>query len=201
MVKKLVISLFRKLLKLNKSKDNAIIGGYTYGRPIIYQWKNEYKVSIGKFCSISKNVQIIVDGNHRPDWITTYPFGEIISSLPKNLKDNIKDIPQNPGHNKGKGNITIGNDVWIGINVLILPGVQIGDGAVIGAGSVVTKNVNDYEIVAGNPAKHIKYRFDEKQIISIKEIEWWNWSINKIKDNINFLQSEDIDDFIKKFGK
>lgn len=170
-------------------KINLTIGEYTYGKPIIFQWHENYRVIIGKFCSISSNVTIIVDGNHRSDWVTTYPFGEIIG-----------DIPKNPGHNKGKGDIIIGNDVWIGTDVIILPGVQIGDGAVIGAGSVVTKNVNDYEIVAGNPAKNIKYRFKEDQIKALKMIKWWEWPIEKIKKNVDLLQSSNIHSFIKKFS-
>ena len=113
-----------------------------------YQWHENYRVVIGKFCSISTNVTIIVDGNHRSDWITTYPFGEVI-----------KGIPKNPGHNQGKGDIRVGNDVWIGTDVIILPGVQIGDGAVIGAGSIVTKNVNDYKIVAEKSCKTYQISF------------------------------------------
>lgn len=187
-IMKLLVYSLKKFLNLKKHNYEAIIGEYTYGKPILYQWKDEYNVIIGKYCSISKNVQIIVDGNHRSDWVTTFPFGEIIEGIPKN-----------PGHNKGKGDICIGNDVWIGMDVLILPGVKIGDGAVIGAGSVVTKNVEDYEIVAGNPAKHIRYRFNEKQIALLKKIKWWNWPLEKIKGNINLLQSDEINEFIKKF--
>ncbi len=171
-------------------KSNLHIGVYTYGLPNIYMWTNKYHVHIGKFCSIAENVQIIVDGNHRIDWITTYPFGEII-----------KDMPRNPGHPIGKGDINIGNDVWIGKNVIILPGVTIGDGAVIGAGSVVTRNIDDYEVVAGNPARHIKYRFAKNQIIALKKIKWWNWPIEKIKCNLNLLQSQDINKFISEFVK
>jgi len=134
-------------------------------------------------------VKIIVDGNHRIDWISTYPFGELI-----------KDIPKNQGHPIGKGDIIIGNDVWIGMDVVILPGVQIGDGAVIGASSVVTKIVEDYELVSGNPAHHIKHRFTKAQIKALKRIRWWDWPIEKIKANANFLQSSNIDQFIKIFG-
>lgn len=169
-------------------KINLTIGEYTYGHPKIYQWHDYYKVIIGKFCSISNDVIIIVDGNHRTDWVAMYPFGELI-----------RDIPKNSGHNQGKGDIIIGNDVWIGANVLILPGVKIGDGAVIGAGSVITKSIDDYEIVAGNPAKHVRYRFNKDQIKALKRINWWNWSIKKIKTNTEMLQSDNIEEFIKKF--
>jgi acetyltransferase-like isoleucine patch superfamily enzyme len=169
-------------------QENVSVGEYTYGVPTIYNWTNKYKIILGKFCSIGTNVIIILDGNHRTDWISTYPFGHLIDGIAKN-----------EGHPAGKGDIRIGNDVWIGSHVMILPGVSIGDGAVIGAGSVVTKNVDDYEIVAGNPAKHIRFRFRDDQISALKKIQWWNWDIEKIKSNIASIESENIDDFLKKF--
>ena len=187
MIKKFT-GILKNLFNKHDKEKSLIIGSYTYGKPKIYRW-NKYKVVIGKFCSISQNVQIIVDGNHRTDWITTFPFGKMI-----------KDAPIIEGHPFGKGDIIIGNDVWIGLDVIILPGVNVGDGAVIGAGSVVTKNVDDYEIIAGNPAKHIRYRFNEETIQSLKKIKWWNWPIDKIMDNLEFLQSENIDKFIEKYG-
>ncbi|MEN6551804.1 MAG: CatB-related O-acetyltransferase [Methanobacterium sp.] len=175
----------------SKGTQNKVdIGKFTYGMPKIYMWTGKYGVHIGKFCSISENVSIIVDGNHRTDWVTTYPFGELI-----------KDMPKNEGHPQGKGNIEIGNDVWIGKDVLILPGVKIRDGAVIAAGSVVTKTVDNYEIVGGNPARHIRYRFSPKQINALIDISWWNWPIKKIKSNITLLQSSNIDEFIEKHGR
>lgn len=170
--------------------SNVHIGEFTYGDPQIFIWTNKYHVYIGKYSSIESNVKIIVDGNHNTDWVSSYPFGELIP-----------DIPKNSGHPIGKGNISIGNDVWIGYSTIILPGVKIGDGAVIGAGSVVTKNVDDYEIVAGNPAKHIRYRFSKDKIEKLKKIKWWEWPINKIKDNADILQSNNIDSFILKFGE
>ena len=168
--------------------SNVHIGDFTYGQPQIFIWTNKYHVYIGKFTSIEENVKIIVDGNHNTDWISSYPFGELIP-----------DIPRNPGHPIGKGNILIGNDVWLGYGAIILPGVKIGDGAVIGAGSVVTKNVDDYEIVAGNPAKHIKYRFSKEKAEILKKIKWWEWPVEKIKENAEILQSNNIDSFILKF--
>jgi ABC-type polysaccharide/polyol phosphate transport system ATPase subunit/acetyltransferase-like isoleucine patch superfamily enzyme len=168
--------------------SNVHIGEYTYGNPQVFIWTEKYHVHIGKFTSIDSEVKIIVDGNHHTDWISGYPFGELIH-----------DIPKNPGHPIGKGDILIGNDVWIGYDSVILPGVKIGDGAVIGAGSIVTKNVGDYEIVAGNPAKHIRYRFSKEKIEILKKIKWWEWPIETIKKNVNVLQSDEIDFFIAKF--
>jgi acetyltransferase-like isoleucine patch superfamily enzyme len=169
-------------------RENIQIGEFTYGTPQIYMFTRKYKLAIGKFCSIARNVRIVVDGNHRPDWITTYPFAETIDGFAKN-----------PGHPAGKGDMIIGNDVWIGRDALILPGVQIGDGAVIAAGSVVTKDVRDYEVSGGNPARHIKNRFTDQQINELKRIKWWDWPLDKIKANQQLLQSSNIDEFIEKF--
>jgi acetyltransferase-like isoleucine patch superfamily enzyme len=173
------------------SKKNVQIGEYTYGNPEVLMWTTNYNLSIGKFCAIAQDVRIIVDGNHRPDWISTYPFGEIIPGFNKN-----------PAYREkaGKGDMRIGNDVWIGSNALIVPGVQIGDGAIIAAGSVVTKNVADYEIVGGNPARHIRYRFNNRQIEALRKLKWWDWPIDKIQANCHLLQSAKIDEFIERFG-
>jgi acetyltransferase-like isoleucine patch superfamily enzyme len=171
-----------------KSRKNILIGEFSYGDPQIFMFTGNYRLVIGKFCSIADNVRIVVDGNHRPDWISTYPFGEKIDGLAKNR-----------GHPSGLCDMVIGNDVWIGRDVLIVPGVQIGDGAVIAAGSVVTKKVSDYEIVGGNPTRHIRNRFSDQQISELKSIKWWDWPLDKIKANYQLLQSSNIDEFIKRF--
>ena len=168
--------------------SNVHIGKFTYGNPDILIWTAKYHVFIGKFTSIAPETKIIVDGNHHADWISTYPFGELIEGIPKN-----------PEHPAGKGDIRIGNDVWIGYRTIIMPGIIIGDGAVIGAGSVVTRNVDDYEIVAGNPARHIRYRFSKDQISALKKVQWWDWGIEKIVQYSDMLQSDRIDDFILRF--
>jgi lipopolysaccharide transport system ATP-binding protein len=174
------------------SGKNIQIGEFTYGTPKVWMYvrKGKYRLVIGKFCSIGQHVQILVDVNHRTDWISAYPFGDLIYGLARN-----------PEHPSGKGDMAIGNDVWIGNDVLIVPGVQIGDGAVIAAGSVVTKNVSDYEVVGGNPARHIRNRFTDQQISELKSIKWWDWPLDKIKANYQLLQSPNIDEFIEKFRR
>jgi lipopolysaccharide transport system ATP-binding protein len=92
----------------------------------------------------------------------------------------------------GKGDVTIGNDVWLAANVIIMLGVRIGDGAVVAGGSVVTRDVDDYELVAGNPARHVRYRFDPEQVALLKEARWWDWPIEKIRENVAVLQSPDV---------
>jgi acetyltransferase-like isoleucine patch superfamily enzyme len=167
--------------------DYIHIGDYTYGAPKIYIWTNRFHIYIGKFCSFAEEVIIISGGEHRIDWISTYPFGSLIG-----------DIKPNAGHPTAKGDICIGNDIWFGTSSIILSGVTIGDGAVIGAGTVVSKDVQDYEIVAGNPARHIRYRFKEDQILALKRISWWTWPIEKIKAYLPLLESPDIEAFIKE---
>jgi len=152
-------------------------GAYTYDAGIkTHTWDNYTKYSIGKFCSIADNLTIFLGGNHRIDWISTFPH-------------------TNNNYNS-KGNIIIGNDVWIGSHVTILSGVTIGDGAVVGAYSVVTKNVAPYSIVAGNPIKLIRYRFTPDEIQQLLNIKWWDWPIAKIKQNAHLLGSSNLREFI-----
>jgi acetyltransferase-like isoleucine patch superfamily enzyme len=172
--------------KTNLTKNDIIIGEYTYGLPIIYNFNEKYKVRIGKFCCIAENVKILVDGNHITDWVTIFPFEFYAEGFPGS-------IDRSTGTER---DIIIGNDVWIGMDALILPRVRIGDGAMIGAGSVVTKDVEDYEIVGGAPARHIRYRFSKEQIENLKTIKWWDWPLEKIRQNSPLLESSEIDKFI-----
>lgn len=141
-------------------------------------------VKVGKFCSLADG--IIADGgfNHDIKNVSLYPFGVFRHGT--------------TGSNICKGDIIIGNDVWIGLNTVIMSGVTIGDGAVIGACSVVTKNVSPYSITAGNPATHKKFRFPKGYILSLLKIKWWDWSDQKINENWELLESHNIKEFIKK---
>ena len=177
--------------KLAKLIDNGVleIADYTY------QWQSlqidtyagsNAKVKIGKFCSISKNIRIITGGIHPTNWVSTYPFRAQFNLPGKNAD----------GMPTTKGDIIIGNDVWIGTGVTILSGVKIGDGAVITAGAVVTKDIPEYSIAGGVPAKVIKFRFTEEQILSLKAIEWWDWDEEKILKHVDYLSSDNVDMFI-----
>lgn len=170
------------------------VGPYTYGHEkikIIHS--NEGKIlHIGKFCSIADGVVVILGSNHRIDWVTTYPFGHI-------NKDKFPKLQINPGHPSTKGDVTIGNDVWIATNAVILSGVKIGDGAVVAAYSIVTKDVPPYCVVAGNPAKVVKKRFNDTVINKLLEIKWWDLDENSINKISDLLCSNDIDNFIKHF--
>jgi len=162
------------------------VGKYTYGIDHInVQWGSPKDIKIGSFCSIAANLTCFVGGNHRVDWVTTFPFGHIFN--------NVFDTFDGTGHPQSKGGIVIGNDVWIGKNVTILSAVTVGSGAVIGLNSTVTKDVPPYSVVAGNPAKLIRYRFSEQQISDLLEISWWNWSDTDINKMIPTLCSNDVD--------
>lgn len=174
-----------------KDQKNIFIGEYTYGNPQVFYWGENAKLVIGNFCSIAENVKIFLGGEHRTDWITTYPFSALEFNKIWPEAANIK------GHPKTKGDVIIGNDVWIGYSAIILSGVTIGDGAVIGAGSVVTKNVPPYTIVAGNPARPIRKRFPQKVINKLLKIKWWFWPIKKIKKHIPLLCSNNIKEILK----
>lgn len=143
-------------------------------------------VIIGKFCSISNGVTMMAGGEHNSDYISTYPF-------------NFMDwgyAPDAFAHPKTKGDIIIDNDVWIGMGAMILSGVHIGSGAVIGANSVVAKDVDDYSIVGGNPASHIRYRFGEAVRKELLRICWWDWTKEEIQRAVPFLMNNNIIEFL-----
>ena len=133
-------------------------------------------------------ITIYLGGNHNTNWITTYPFGHIYTDKFNSFNG--------VGHPKSKGNVIIGNDVWIGDNVIIMSGITIGNGAVIANNSHIVKDVEPYSIVGGNPAKLIKYRFTKEQIEKLEKIKWWDWTDEKINNNLHLLCSNNIDDFI-----
>ncbi|MCX7383985.1 MAG: CatB-related O-acetyltransferase, partial [Alphaproteobacteria bacterium] len=142
------------------------VGEWSYGVPAI-MWGEGARLSIGKYCAIAPGVTIYLGGNHRPDWVTTYPFSALAQHWPA-----ARGIV---GHPASKGEVTIGHDIWIGNDATILSGVTIGHGAVIGANALVTKDVPPYAIVCGNPARVIRLRFSEAQIASLLRIAWWDW--------------------------
>ena len=162
----------------SKQLGNPDIGDFTFGSPKVFQWGEGAKLHIGKFCSIAENVTIMLGGDHRTDWITTYPFNAL---LPNNYGW-IK------GHPHTKGDVWIGNDVWIARDAKIMSGVHIGDGAVVAASAVVTRDVPPYAVVGGVPAKVIKKRFPPKVINRLLEMEWWNWDLEKIAEAVPLLQ-------------
>ncbi|WP_338356238.1 CatB-related O-acetyltransferase [Yeosuana marina] len=142
------------------------------------------KLIIGKFCMIASGVSFIMNGgNHLTDSISAYPFA-VFGNGWEHAMDG-KSYP-------GKGNTILGNDVWIGHNATIMPGVTIGDGAIIATNATVTKDVEPYSIVGGNPAKLIKKRFSDNDINDLLEIKWWNWDIEKITKHLQLITSSEV---------
>jgi virginiamycin A acetyltransferase len=181
--------LSRKTLlgKRTKIRNRTEIGNISLGDYSYISGPGSYieEAIIGKYCSIARQVVIGVSG-HNYNWLTTSP---IITSKAYGFIDNDIKVPQ-------KEKPVIGNDVWVGMNVIIMRGVTIGDGAVIAAGSVVTTDIAPYSIAGGIPAKHIRYRFSKEIIESLLMIEWWNWPEEKIRQNAHLFY--DIQKFIQK---
>lgn len=171
------------------------VGEFTYGTNNItlHSWGEGSNVHIGNYCSIAKRCNLYLGGNHFHERVSTYPFF-IVSRGNEMLYPEIQSYQKSYSN----GDIVIGNDVWIGDNVTIMSGIKIGNGAVLATNSTIVKDVPDYTIVGGNPGKIIKCRFTETQIEALLKIKWWDWSLEKIKENILLINSENIDDFIEK---
>lgn len=182
-----------RLRKLPKGR--VVIGSHCSGTPWIYSQLASDNVTIGNFCSIGPDVMIIPSTGHIPlkefqkYRISTFPLAELKGWKSQYWRP----------FKGGEKPIMIGSDVWIGTRAIILPEVSIGDGAIIGAGAVVADDVPPFGIVAGVPAKLLRYRFTETQISKLLEIKWWNWSDAKIAENLDYFY-DDIDKFIEKFS-
>jgi virginiamycin A acetyltransferase len=183
-------------LKNFVTRENIEVGDYTYyddpegperfEQNVLYHFPfMGDKLIIGKFCAIAKDVKFIMNGaNHKISGFSTYPFSIFGNGWEKVIPKK-EDLPF-------KGDTIIGNDVWIGYEAVIMPGVKIGDGAVIASKSIVTKDIPAYSVFGGNPAKLIRYRFDEATIKELLEIAWWNWSAEKITKNLESIVDNDI---------
>ena len=178
-------------IKPTITDPNIIVGDFSYIADTdfeshvthLYEFIGD-KLIIGKFCQIASGVEFIMNGaNHQMNAVTTFPFYTLEGWDME--PPSMDDLPF-------KGDTVIGNDVWIGQNAVILPGVHIGDGAIIGANSVVSSNVEPYTIVAGNPARAIRKRFDDELIGYLLAFKWWDKSIEEINDLIPILTSSDL---------
>lgn len=174
------------------TNPNIIVGDFTYIADSefeshvthLYEWNND-KLIIGKFCQIAAGVEFVMNGaNHQMNAVSTFPFYTL---------EGWDMEPPASGDLPLKGDTVIGNDVWIGQNAVILPGIHIGDGAIIGANGVVGSNVAPYTIVAGNPAKELKKRFDDELIDMMLKFRWWDKSIEEINQLIPILTCSDLE--------
>lgn len=179
---------------------NIIVGDYTYYDDFEnvenFEKNVKYhfdfigdKLIIGKFCMIASDVKFILNGaNHLTNALSAYPFAIFGSGWEKAMDG--KQYPQ-------KGDIVIGNDVWIGYNATIMAGVYVGDGAIIATNSTVVRNVAPYSIVGGNPAAEIRKRFPDETIQRLLKLQWWNWDIEKITRSVTHLTGTNIDELEK----
>jgi acetyltransferase-like isoleucine patch superfamily enzyme len=164
------------------------IGEYSYGNPKVRFSETGAKLRMGRYCSVADKVEILLGGNHRMDWATTYPF----TALP-DLWPTARDLE---GSHASNGDVTIGHDVWLGSACMILSGVTIGSGAVIGARAVVARDVPPYGVVAGNPGRLIRIRFPEEVVAALLEGAWWDLPREEVVPLIPLLQSGRIPELL-----
>lgn len=183
---------------LDKAK-NTTIGYKTYHNgAFVWQWYAESHLIIGSYCSIANDVNFILDtGFHQLSEITTFPHLNHMNYPYEIQNQTIEDYKKS--HELPKGGISIGHDVWIGMNVTVLPNVTIGNGVSIMAGAVVTKDVPDYAVVAGIPAQIIKMKHSEAIIHQLNAISWWHWESDKVEKNASDFYLP-IAEFIKKWA-
>ena len=171
--------------------DLVSVGNFSYGDINVLSARSVNKLKIGHFCSIADNVKFVLNSDHPTNFISTYPFKTLM------LEKGPEAI--------SKGNIIIEDDVWIGTSCIIMSGVRIGQGAIIAAGAVVTKDIPPYAIVGGVPAKIIKYRFDEKIIEKLLKLDYSKLTPEIVKENQELFyqeMTEDVaDNMLKLFGK
>ena len=180
------------------TNPNILVGKYSYysgyyhghsfddcARYLMPDRDDVDKLIIGSYCSIGTGVSFVMAGNqgHRMDWVSTFPFFYVDENCMEDALDGYLRV----------GDTEIGHDVWIGAEAMIMPGIKVGNGAMIGARSVVTKNVAPYAIVAGNPAKPIRKRFTDSQIENLQQMAWWDWPEEQLAQYMKFLCSEDVD--------
>jgi len=173
------------------ARDEALQAGYltmgrrSYGAPELLVFAGDpTRVRVGSFCSIAFGVRFVCGGNHRTDWVTTFPLDGALER----------------GHPTSRGDIVIGHDVWIGAYATVLSGVTIGHGAVVGAGSVVTRDVDPYGVVVGNPAHLVRHRFDPDIVEALLRIGWWDWSDAQVDASVDQLLSGDVTGFVRRHG-
>lgn len=182
-------NLTRLHLKRLTDRYGFTIGDYSYGRPKVRFPETGATLSIGRYCSIADGVEIMLGGNHRLDFITTYPFGALPGVWPEAVGEAYTHV--------GHGDVTIGHDVWLGSQCMIMSGVTIGHGAVVAARAVVTKDVPPFAVVGGCPAKVIKSRFEEVTAARLLASAWWDLPRPRIVALVPLLQSGDVEGFLQ----
>lgn len=183
--------------------SDASIGKHTYHNGVVvWRWLPEARLTIGKYCSLAHGVELFLDpGFHHPGMITTFPlFDELYKHVDwdQQIGDHWSK-KQFLNHIKKKNSIHIANDVWIGTNAMIMPGVTIADGAIVLPGAVVSANVGPYEIFGGVPARRVMQRFDDAIIRELLQIKWWNWEDALVRKRIDDFYADPVE-FIHKYA-
>ena len=171
-------------LRERKELSRYDIGEWSYGGLKVLRWRKSGNLKIGKYCSFAANTAIMLGGDHSTRNVSTFPFGVLMGGVAEDA------------HAVTRGDVEIGHDVWVARDSMILSGVKIGDGAVVGAASLVTRDVPSYAVVAGNPAKIVRMRFTSEQIERLLRIQWWNWNDDLVKTHAHLLLSENIEEFL-----
>lgn len=178
----------RQQEKFKKRYPNYTIGTASYGLPIVHDSHRLTTLKIGAYCSIANNVQIFLGGQHCINSVSSYPFPFFFQMDEMYKEKSLKT--------DSRGDVVIGSDVWLCANCIILSGVTIGHGAVIANGAVISRDVEPYAVMAGNPAKQIKWRFDEATRNALLESAWWEWPEDEISKIMEKLCSEDTTDLL-----
>lgn len=154
-------------------------------RNVLYHYGPE-KLVIGKFCALGTGVRFIMNGaNHRMDGPSTFPFPMMGGAWAERF-DLLTDLPQ-------RGDTVVGNDVWLGYQVMVMPGVRIGNGSIVASGAVVTSDVPDYGIVGGNPSQLIRRRFSDEDVDRLLSLAWWDWPLEHITEHLGEIMSGSVD--------
>lgn len=177
--------LYRGQEKFRAVYPNYAIGVGTYGLPHVHDWQEGTTLKIGAYTSIADDVHIFLGGHHRSDWLSQYPFPAFMPEA--------AGIPDFGGT---RGDVVIGNDVWLASGCTILSGVTIGDGAVVAARAVVARDVEPYAIVAGNPAKLVRYRFSPALCAALLASAWWTWPEAELRQIAGMLCASDPQAFL-----
>ena len=164
------------------------MGAYSYGKPKIRFPESGHGLTIGRYCSIADKVEILLGGDHRLDWASTYPFAAMDGLWP--------EAAPPEAYHASRGAVTIGHDVWLGSGCVILSGVTIGHGAVVAARAVVTRDVPPFAVVAGNPARVVRRRFDEATVAALLDAAWWDLPHESVSRLVPLLSSGRIADLV-----
>ncbi|ASR56428.1 CatB-related O-acetyltransferase [Cellulomonas sp. PSBB021] len=173
-----------------RRRGRLVLGENSYGLPIIDAFDgDDTRLIIGKYCSVASSARFVLGGAHPTDRVTTFP-----------LRRRLGLDPADDGYPYSAGDIVLGNDVWIASGAIILSGVTIGNGCVVASGAVVTRDIPDYAVVAGVPAKPLRFRFTPEQRERLSAIAWWDWPEATVRSRVGALSSANIDEFLRDFG-